>query len=520
MSRLKDKSILVTVDGNGLAPVVARAFVAEGARVVVAGADQAAVGKLVESVGGGCSAVVMDPSDAASCEQGVAKAVETLGGLDVVCNLAGTFPKTGRLHELAEADYDAAVKANITSVLLTTRNAIPAFGEDGEGTIITVSHSAALTGVQGTGLIAATKGALLNMTRCIDLQGAKKGTHRANCVCVGDPLVPVIPSQLEKYQDTAGAAEQLAPTFVYLASDESRQVRGQILSVDEGTTAWIPDDSAQGPAPKEQPDAQPGEGVGYMEGEVVLITAGGGGIAKATARLLASEGAKLAIADLSGDAAEATASEVREAGGEAIGLAGNALVGADCDRLVQETVAKYGKLTGLLNLVGLFGKGGQTLDKVDLSEWDLMMDLNLKSVFLMSKAAIPALIEGGGGAIVNTGTLAAVLARGGGGYGAPKSGVLALTRAMAADYFNDRVRVNAVCPSGVNTAMYRDCGKRPGMTPEKAQKRLDKARRSAQGLSEPEEIAPSFMFLASDRLSRKVTGHTLLVENGYSTIRR
>ncbi|MFC1719482.1 SDR family NAD(P)-dependent oxidoreductase, partial [Candidatus Poribacteria bacterium] len=134
--------------------------------------------------------------------------------------------------------------------------------------------------------------------------------------------------------------------------------------------------------------------------------------------------------------------------------------------------------------------------------------------------AIPEMLKAGRGAIVNTGTIAAVIARGGTCYGTGKSGVLSLTRAMAADYFRHNIRVNAVCPSAVDTGMLYNAAlvrrMKRGMTLEEAKESFI---HSDQGLSLPEEIAPSFLLLASDQLSRKINGHILLTDNGFSRMR-
>lgn len=258
--------------------------------------------------------------------------------------------------------------------------------------------------------------------------------------------------------------------------------------------------------------------MGALEGQVALITAGGGGIARATAKLFAENGAKVMAADLDGSKAAETAEQVRARGGDAAATAANVLVAADCARVVRETVECFGKVTVLINLVGLFGQfGGGTVDQVDLGAWDRTIDINLKSVFLMSKYAIPEILRAGGGAIVNTGTLAAVIGRSGSpAYGTAKSGVLSLTRAMAADYFRQGIRVNCVCPSGTQTPMYVNSAARQGGSVDEA---LEQSRRSDQGLSLPEDIAPAFLYLASNQLARKVTGHILMVDNGFAELR-
>ena len=258
----------------------------------------------------------------------------------------------------------------------------------------------------------------------------------------------------------------------------------------------------------------------YLDDQVVLITAGGGGISRATAKLFAREGARLMLVAINGAAAEAAAAEIRAGGGDAYATVADALVASDCARAVQETVDQYSRLDVLINLVGFFGRGGGGVDKVSLEDWDWMMDINLKSVFLMSKYAIPEMLKGDGGAIVNTGTTAAIMGRAGSPiYGTPKAGVLSLTRAMAADYFRQPIRVNAVCPSGTLTRMLTDVLRQRAGDEEELAHQLEMFRESDQGLSTPEDIAPAYLYLASDQLSRKVTGHILMVDNGFSMMR-
>jgi NAD(P)-dependent dehydrogenase (short-subunit alcohol dehydrogenase family) len=250
-----------------------------------------------------------------------------------------------------------------------------------------------------------------------------------------------------------------------------------------------------------------------LDGKVALVTAAGGAIGSATALKLATAGARVACVDLDQAAAGQTAERVQAAGGEAIALGADALHSSDCERVVSDITARFGALHILCNLVGYFGpRGNGTLDTIDLERWQWMLDVNLTSVFVVSKAAIPAILAAGGGAIVNTGTLAAVIARGGIAYGTSKAAVLGLTRAMASEYQPLGIRVNCVCPSATDSPMYWEAGgpNRPS--------REDVAR-SVQGLASPEQIADAFVFLVSDR-SARVTGHMLMADNGFSAFRQ
>jgi NAD(P)-dependent dehydrogenase (short-subunit alcohol dehydrogenase family) len=241
VTRLSGKVALITSDENGLAHAVAVGFGRAGAAVAIAAPEPArlsATAAAVRETGAACLVVEMDPTCLESCEQGVSRVLEQYGRLDVLCNLAGELPVTGPLHEVEEAAFDRAVAANISSVLLVSRCAVPAIREsDGPGSIIVLSHTAALNGVPGTALLAATKGALLNMTRDMACQGQREG-FRVNCVCLGSTFAPGIPSLAEQHRRNPTPPEELAGTFVFLASDESAHVNGEILVADDGMHAW------------------------------------------------------------------------------------------------------------------------------------------------------------------------------------------------------------------------------------------------------------------------------------------
>ena len=253
--------------------------------------------------------------------------------------------------------------------------------------------------------------------------------------------------------------------------------------------------------------------MGVMDGQVALLTAGGGAIATATALRMSEAGAMVVLADVDLEAAERTAAKVGAAGGDALAVAFDALDAGQCERMVAAVEAHFGALHVLCNLVGYFGpRGGGKLDETDLERWHWMFDVNLKSVFMVSRVAIPLMLRSGGGSIVNTGTLAAMIGRPGGpAYGSSKSGVLSLTRAMASEYQPHGIRVNCVCPSGTDTPMYFQRGDVDAAREAAAQ--------SVQGLSTPEEIAEVFFFLGS-RLSARVTGHILVADNGFSEFRQ
>jgi len=247
-----------------------------------------------------------------------------------------------------------------------------------------------------------------------------------------------------------------------------------------------------------------------LKGKVALITGGASGIGRATALLCAQEGAAVAIMDLDGDGGAAAAEEARAAGGRALFLPGDVTRADDCRRAVAATVAAFGGLDVLCNNAGIIRRA-DVLATTE-AEWDRVMAVNVKSVFLMSREAIPHLAARGGGAIVNIasgwglkgGAAAAA-------YCASKGAVVNLTRAMAIDHAAQGIRVNAVCPGDTDTAMLRREAGQLGR-PE-AEFLAEAAGRPLGRCGRPEEIARAVLYLATDA-SSFVTGTTLVVDGG------
>jgi NAD(P)-dependent dehydrogenase (short-subunit alcohol dehydrogenase family) len=504
VGRLDRKAILLIDDQHGLARAAAAAFAREGARVALAvrGDSQEVAGVRL---------VKLDPRDAASCEAGIHTAAEALDGLDVLCTAYPTVPAQSRLlHELNGVDWDETFAETVTAVVLPTRFALRVMKARGGGAIIALGSSAGLVGVPLVSAYSAGNGLLTNWTRNIAMEGEPQGI-RANLVCLGHTWDPLVPS-LAEVDGRRVFPEEITPILTFLASDESRHLTGQVLPADDGLSAWRDRRTERVGAPRDERIASLKARRSTVGGEVALISAGGGAIGRATALRLGGAGVRIVAADLDPSAAEATAAAIRECGGEAVAVAGDILNGDDCQRIVGLALEQFGGLHILCNLVGYFGpRGSGQMDEIDLDRWDWMMDINLKSAFMLSRQAIPAMLRSGGGSIVNTGTLAALIARGGIAYGASKSGVLGLTRGMAAEYQPYGIRVNCVCPSATDTPMYWGAGA--------GNRRKEDVAQTAQGLSTPEQIADAFFYLATD-VSARVTGHILVADNGFSGFRQ
>ena len=250
--------------------------------------------------------------------------------------------------------------------------------------------------------------------------------------------------------------------------------------------------------------------MGILDGKRALITGGASGIGKATALLFAKEGAAVSIADRDTDLGQETAREIEGQKGQALFVATDVTRAQDCKRAVQQTVARFGGLDVLLNNAGIIIR--RSVVELDEADWDRVMDVNAKSVFLMSKFAIPAMRSSGDGTIINVssgwglvgGAKAAV-------YYASKGAVVLLTKAMAIDCGPDGIRVNCLCPGDTDTPLLRDEARQLGAS--ESSFLADAARRPLGRVGSPQDIAGAALFLASDA-SSYITGTTLVVDGG------
>ena len=247
-----------------------------------------------------------------------------------------------------------------------------------------------------------------------------------------------------------------------------------------------------------------------LVGKVALITGGGSGIGRATALLLADEGAAVAVVDMDGSRAQAVAQEIEGEGGQALAVRCDVSQAADCQRAVQETVAAFGRLDILYNNAGIIRRA--SVLEITEEEWDRAMAVNVKSVFLLSRYAIPIMAQGGGGAIVNTGSgWGLVGGRNAVSYCASKGAVVNMTRAMALDHAEQNIRVNCVCPGDTDTGMLRGEAQQLGAATEAFL--AEAADRPLRRIGRPEDIAQAVLYLASEA-SSFVTGTTLVVDGG------
>ncbi|HEX5116922.1 MAG TPA: SDR family oxidoreductase [Pseudonocardiaceae bacterium] len=245
-----------------------------------------------------------------------------------------------------------------------------------------------------------------------------------------------------------------------------------------------------------------------LAGRVALITGAGSrgeaaGTGQATAILFAREGASVVLFDADERAARTTAESIQAEGGTCTVVVGDVTSDADCARAVAAAVDTWGRLDVLHNNVGVSSVG--TVVDVAEDEWDRLMAVNVKSIMLTGRHAIPAMA--GGGSIINTSSVSAMRPRGLTGYSAAKGAVITLTRAMAVDHGAAGIRVNCVIPGPLYTSM----ALADGMTDEKRERRRESSVLGIEGTGW--DVAQCALFLASDR-SRYITGVAIPVDGG------
>lgn len=251
--------------------------------------------------------------------------------------------------------------------------------------------------------------------------------------------------------------------------------------------------------------------MGQLDGKIAVITGAASGIGRATALLFAQQGAKVALGDANQVELEAVSRQVGDGGGQVVSRRTDVSKKADAQALVQAAVDAFGGLDTVANVAGI-GLYNTTLEDTEEDDWDRVMAVNLKGVYLVSQAAIPHLRARGGGSIINVASVHAMATQARiAAYAASKGGVLALTRAMAIDLARDRVRVNAVLPGAVDTPLFRSALAAEGKSAEELTFSFDDT--EIGWVAQPELLATTLVFLASDG-SRFMTGSPLIVDGG------
>ena len=247
-----------------------------------------------------------------------------------------------------------------------------------------------------------------------------------------------------------------------------------------------------------------------LQRRVAVVTGAGSGIGCEIAVRLAEMGAAIAVLDKNAEAGHATSATIQDMGGRSIAIRCDVTSDSECQSAVEETMAAYGRIDILCNNAGIIVRK-DTL-ALEEAEWDAVLAVTLKSVYLLSRHVIPVMVRNGGGTIINTGSGWSL--KGGPkavAYCAAKGGVLNLTRAMAIDHGRHNIRVNCVCPGDIDTPMLASECRQLGEKPEQFMK--EAAHRPLARVGTPADVADAVLFLASD-MSKWITGSYLVVDGG------
>ncbi|MNF79926.1 SDR family oxidoreductase [Pseudomonas alkylphenolica] len=249
-----------------------------------------------------------------------------------------------------------------------------------------------------------------------------------------------------------------------------------------------------------------------FSGQVALVTGGAAGIGRATALAFATEGLKVVVADLDAAGGQGTVDLIRAAGGEALFVTCNVTREADVQQLLACTIEAYGRLDYAFNNAGIEIEQGRLAEGSE-AEFDAIMGVNVKGVWLCMKYQLPLLLAQGGGAIVNTASVAGLGAAPKMSiYSASKHAVIGLTKSAAIEYAKKKIRVNAVCPAVIDTDMFRRAYE---ADPRKAE--FAAAMHPVGRIGKVEEIASAVLYLCSDGAAF-TTGHALAVDGGATAI--
>jgi NAD(P)-dependent dehydrogenase (short-subunit alcohol dehydrogenase family) len=244
-----------------------------------------------------------------------------------------------------------------------------------------------------------------------------------------------------------------------------------------------------------------------LEDKVVMVTGGGSGIGRSTAMAFVEEGAKVVVADVMAEAGEETVQMIKRAGGEAVFVKTDVSRANEVEAAVQKAVDEFGRLDCAFNNAGIDGELGPLQEQSE-ENWDRVININLKGVWLCMKYEILQMLKQGSGAIVNASSISGLTGRGTIAYSASKHGVVGMTKVAALENAKTGIRVNAVCPAAISTPMVANL-----MSADPTMKAYLENMQPMGRVGQPEEVSQVVVWLCSDAASF-ITGHSLPIDGG------
>ena len=245
-----------------------------------------------------------------------------------------------------------------------------------------------------------------------------------------------------------------------------------------------------------------------LANNVALVTGGGSGIGRAISKRFAQEGARVVVADVRHDAAATVTDEIVQAGGQAVAVAADISRETDCQRLIAAAVERYDRLDVLVNCAGAIVR--KPIEQLSSEEWDHVLGVNLKGIFLCIKSALEPMKRAGGGRVVNIASISGMIGMGHSAYCASKGGVIALSRELVSELAPHNITINCIAPGFVETPFTASILGVPAIRQQMTN--LVPLGR----LSQPEDQAAAALFLASDDAAY-ITGHTIVVDGGLTS---